>query len=113
MQLAGAENALQFIPHLALDELRNFIRHPSKKTASCLRYIPALRSLLLYEYRVGEPDMDKDILGLCSWLYVRAHAVYTTLKTHEVPAVEASSTQELPEDWTKVDELVVLWVKSG
>ncbi|KDR72062.1 hypothetical protein GALMADRAFT_143401 [Galerina marginata CBS 339.88] len=98
-ELAANENALQFIPYPTLQNLRTFVRHPSHSTASSLRYIPVLRSLLLHEYRRGE--LDGDILGLCTWLYVRSLAVYESLKTHEGPGREASEQEKALDDWTK------------
>ncbi|PPR05142.1 hypothetical protein CVT26_012228 [Gymnopilus dilepis] len=100
-QLAAHENAIQFIPPIAFDGLRHFIRHPSKDAALKLRHTPALKALLHHEYLSGE--IAPDTLAMCEWLYVRARATYLAMKVHNAP----SPTE------TDVDVPAKPWLETG
>ena len=91
---------MQLVPHRALDQLHSFIHRPCRESAAALKYVPAFRFLLLYEYRVTG-QFTNDIIDIARWLFVQAHTTYDTLKTHEGPP-EVPSTLPSESSWLEV-----------
>lgn len=86
-----------------MNNLREFTRHPSRNNIHLLRYIPAIHSVVMWEFNGGvgqSGELRRETRGICEWLYVRAHTCYALLKVHDAPSVE--EVENLPDDWLKV-----------
>lgn len=86
-----------------MNDLRIFTRHPTKANMPLLRYLPFIHSVVMWEFNSVEKQIRKETLGICEWLYVRAHTCYAFLKVHDAPQWENFGTESgLSDDWVKV-----------